>query len=155
MVGDLAARDDPAAEPVAALTRHAELHQPVGDQNPVSHRDVAHEARVDDRDPARGPEDAPRGDGDLVTRAQPDDAALKLSHAEPRSLQVEQESDVLSDPLGGRADAADGAGMVSVGAVGKIEARDIHPGADHPGEDGGVGRGRPDGGDDLGTARGH
>ena len=46
---------------------------------------------------------------DLVAGREPDDAALKLADARPGSLEIEEEPDVLADPLRGGADAPDGA----------------------------------------------
>src|SRR5881397_1430258 len=107
VIGDLTARDDLAAKPVLPLPDHAKLDQSVRDQDAVAHRDVAHQARIDDRDPPGASLAAAVCERYVGAAAKADQAPLQLADAEPGTLEIEEEPDVLADPLRGGADEPD------------------------------------------------
>ena len=78
--------------------------------------------------------------------------ALQRSGADFRALQVLEDADGASLALGGTAQAVDVVGVIFVGAVGKVEAGDIHAEAKQVAHGGLGAAGGTDGADDLGAA---
>jgi len=80
--------------------------------------------------------------------------ALQRAGADFRALQVLEDADSASLALGGAAQAVDVVGVIFVGAVGEIEAGDVHAEAKQVAHGGFGAAGGTDGADDLGSAGG-
>ena len=78
---------------------------------------------------------------------------LQRSGADLRALQILQDADGAGFAIGGAAQAGDVAGVVLVGAVGEVEARDVHAEAKQVAHGGFGVAGGADGADDFGAAR--
>ena len=79
-------------------------------------------------------------------------AVDELADADLRTLQVAHDRDLATRVARGGAHAIRAQRVVLGLAVGEVEAEDVDAGRDQLGEDIGLGRGRADGGDDLGGA---
>ena len=80
-------------------------------------------------------------------------ALLERSGADFGALQVLQDADGASFALGGAAQALDVVGVIFVGAVGEVEAGDVHAEAQQVAHGGFGVAGGADGADDFGAAR--
>ncbi len=133
---------------------HAQFDQAIAEQDAGAGREFAGEIGERGGDAGGGAGNILRRDGDHRTGFQQDGlVALQGAGADFRALQVLQDADGASLALGGAAQAVDVVGVIFVGAVGKVEARDVHAEAEQVAHGGFGVAGGTDGADDLGAAR--
>ena len=150
VVADNAPGHDPARDLVALDRFHVERDPPVVDQNAVARLDVAREPRVRDCRPLRRPRHDLRRQDERAAAAERRAPLGERPEADLRALQVREHRDRLPDSRLDRADPLDRLAVLRVGAVGKVQARDVHSRTDHLLDDALADGGGPDGADDLG-----
>ena len=150
-----AAVDDVAENVFAADAANAQFDQAVGEQDAGAGGDLAGEIGECGRDARGGAGHVLRCDGDDRAGFQQHGlVAFERSGADFRALQILQDADGAALALGGAAQALDVVGVIGVGAVGEVEAGDVHAEAEQVAHEGFGVAGGADGADDLGATGG-
>ncbi len=153
MLAEHAAVDDVADDIFAADAAHAQFDQAVAEQDARAGREFAGEVGEGGGDASFVAGDLVGRDGDDRSGLQKDGLALfEQSGADLGALQVLQDADGASFALGGAAQALDVVGVIFVGAVGEVEAGDVHAEAKQVAHGGFGVAGGADGADDFGAA---
>ena len=144
---------DVADNVFAAHGAHAQFDQAVAQQNARAGGNFAGEIGKGGGNAGRSAGDVARGDDHGRTAFELDGfVALQASSADLRALQILENADGAIFLLGGEAQALDVVGVVFVGAVGKIQAGNVHAEAKQVAHGGLRVAGGADGADDFGAA---
>jgi hypothetical protein len=131
VVADHAARGDATHDVLAPHLLDVQRDPAVVDQDAIPDLHVLPEAAVGDARPLGRPLHRLRRQGEPVAAAQHHAAAGERAQADLRPLEVLEDRDGLPDPDLHGSDALDRLLVLRVGAVGEVQAGDVHPGAGH------------------------
>jgi hypothetical protein len=149
--GQRAPRDHPAFQAALTGAYDDQRQASVVQQHGLTGPQVAQQLRVGHGDLARTTRLRARRQCNLVALVQLDRPTLDLAHAQLWSLQVGHHGHQLPLLLRDLAQRGNGLGMRGMVAMGKVDARQVHPGPDETAHHVRRTRGRPDRADKLGT----